>query len=395
MELTKKQQEGLSICVERFNLGMPYTVIAGYAGTGKSTLISHAVAALGFNPEDVVYLAYTGKATEVLRRKGCPNACTAHKFLYYSTKTVQGNFVFKPRKSLESRPSLIVVDEISMLPKELWELLLSHRIYVIACGDPFQIPPVSKDSENGLLDHPHIFLDEIMRQEEDSEIITLSMNIRKMNPIQFTKGNETQVISYDSLVNGMYTWADQIITATNKKRAEVNTEVRQMNGKSGAPQIGDKVISLENHWDILDTTGESALVNGTIGYIKEISEDTITYNIRPGFKIGPIQVYKFTIETEIGEVFSDIIVDKKYIDTGYKTLSPKQEYHIYKAKARLGLEAPAVFDYGYAITAHRAQGSEWNKVLIMEENFPFDKVEHARWLYTACTRAASRLVLIR
>ena len=69
--------------------------------------------------------------------------------------------------------------------------------------------------------------------------------------------------------------------------------------------------------------------------------------------------------------------------------------HIYKAKTRLGLEAPALFDFGYAITCHRAQGSSWKNVLVIEEKFPFDAVEHARWLYTACTRPEKKLVLIR
>lgn len=395
MELTEKQKEGLAIAVERFNMGFPYTIIAGYAGTGKSTLIKFIIEALNIDLEDVVYLAYTGKAAEVLRRKGCPNACTAHKFLFYSSKTIQGNFIFKPRKSLESRPALVVVDEISMLPKELWELLLSHKIYVIACGDPFQIPPISKDSENGLLENPHIFLDEIMRQEEDSEIITLSMNIRKMNPIFFSKGKEVQIFPWENLIDGMYTWADQVIVGTNKKRAEVNAYVRNMLGKSGKPQVGDKLISLENHWDILDTTQESALVNGTIGYVKEIKEDSVVYNIRPGFRIGPIDVYRLTLENEIGEIFSDIIIDKKYIDTGVRTLSPKQEYHIYKNKIRLAETAPCLFDYGYAITGHRAQGSEWDKVLVIEEAFPFNKIEHARWLYTGVTRGSEKVVLVR
>ena len=66
-----------------------------------------------------------------------------------------------------------------------------------------------------------------------------------------------------------------------------------------------------------------------------------------------------------------------------------------KKKERIGDLVPKEFTYAYAITTHKAQGSEWSKVLVMEESFPFDKQEHARWLYTACTRAAEKLVLVR
>ena len=133
-------------------------------GTGKSTLVQFIIAALNLRPEDVAYVTFTGKAASVLRHKGCPNAMTAHKLLYYSKRMPNGKYVFSPRKTLEGNYSLIIVDEISMLPNDLWELLLSHRKHVIALGDPFQIPPIEKKADNHVLDNPHIFLDEIMRQ---------------------------------------------------------------------------------------------------------------------------------------------------------------------------------------------------------------------------------------
>lgn len=396
MELTKKQEEGLQIAVDRYHLNLPYTVISGFAGTGKSTLIRFIIDALGLSEEEVAYVSFTGKAAEVLRQKGCKNACTAHKLLYYSTKTIDGKFIFKPREVLDGYYKLIVVDEVSMLPIQLWEQLLSHKVYVIACGDPFQIPPIDPNSDNHVLDNPHIFLDEIMRQAADSEIIQLSMNIRNMDPIAYKNGKESMVVTKSAVQNGMYTWADQIIVGTNAKRAEINNLVRQLTGKTGGkPQIGDKVISLENHWDLADLTGESALVNGTIGYITEIEETKISYPINLKFVIGPIPVYRISIKTDTGEVFKDIIIDKKYIETGEKTLSPKQEYHIYKHRNKFRFAAPCLFNYGYAITGHRAQGSQWEKVVVVEESFPRDRIEHARWLYTSVTRAENKIILVR
>ena len=96
MILTNKQNEGLRIAVARYKAHEPYTCIAGYAGSGKSTLIQFIIEALNLNPEeDVCYVAYTGKASNVLRQKGCPNAITAHKGLYWAAPNAKGGFIFK------------------------------------------------------------------------------------------------------------------------------------------------------------------------------------------------------------------------------------------------------------------------------------------------------------
>lgn len=128
----------MNIAVARYQLGMPYTCISGYAGTGKSTLVNVIVEALDLDPvTEVAYITFTGKAANVLRHKNCPNAMTAHKLLYKARPTPSGKFIYSPKDVLEGNYKLIVVDEISMLPMDLWSLLLSHGIYVIACGDPF------------------------------------------------------------------------------------------------------------------------------------------------------------------------------------------------------------------------------------------------------------------
>ena len=388
--LTNKQEQGLRIAVERYKAHEPWTCIAGYAGTGKSTLVKFIIAALNVAPENVAYVTFTGKAASVLRHKGCPNAMTAHKLLYYSKRLPNGKFVFTPRTSLEGEYKVIVVDEISMLPKELWELLLRHKVYIIACGDPFQLPPINKNADNHVLDTPHIFLDEIMRQAEESEIIRLTMNIREGKPIQYQRGNEVQVVSPDDVVSGMYDWADQIICATNKKRLDINTYMRAAAGRGELPEEGDKILACRNCWDIIDTTGENALVNGTIGYLDGLTFGTQEYPIY-GFPTVP--VIRTGLRTDDGG-FDEIMLDQQALMTGKKFLTPEQEYQIYRRASLKGLE-PIEFNYGYAITCHRAQGSEWEKVLVFEESFPFDKEEHARWLYTACTRPSEKLVLVR
>lgn len=206
MILTNKQEEGLKIAVARYKNKEPYTCISGYAGTGKSTLVKFIVSALDIDPDLVCYVAFTGKASLILKEKGCPNAMTAHKLLYQSYPRNDGTFWHKPKRPLDKAYKLIVVDEVSMLPKDMWELLLTHHIHVIALGDPGQLPPIGDD--NGVLAAPHIFLDEIVRQAQESEIIRLTMDIREGKPLELYKGKEVQVIDKKDFEDGIYLWAD-------------------------------------------------------------------------------------------------------------------------------------------------------------------------------------------
>lgn len=390
MELTRKQEEGLRIAIDRYNHNEPYTVIAGYAGTGKSTLINFIIAALEVNPEDeVAYITFTGKASEVLREKGCPNAMTAHKLLYYSKQMPNGKFFYRPRPSLEKDYKVIVVDEVSMLPKDMWDLLLTHGIYVIACGDPFQIPPIDKNQDNGILNNPHIFLDEVMRQAKESDIICLSMDIREGKKINPFKGNDTQVFNKKDLCDGMYFWADQILVSTNKSRHDINSYIRDDLGRGFEPEINDKVICLRNCWDTLSEKQCDPLINGSIGTISAMHIESIDYIIMGQKVAAPVLVTDLITSND---EYKNLHIDYTALTTGEKFFNPRQEYIIRKNKQNP--ELPIEFNFGYAITGHRAQGSQWNKVLVLEESFPFDKIEHARWLYTTVTRAAEKLTLI-
>ena len=159
MELTQKQREGLDTAIERFTSGERYTIISGYAGTGKSTLVKFIIAGLpGIDPEqDVVYTSFTGKATQVLSKKGNKNTSTLHKLLFKSVPMPDGTFKRMPVSHIPYK--VVVVDEISMAPKSLVSRLMNYHVYVIGLGDPFQLPPVEKDEDNHLLDSPHVFLD--------------------------------------------------------------------------------------------------------------------------------------------------------------------------------------------------------------------------------------------
>lgn len=393
MELTEKQKQGLDIAVARYEKRQKYTVISGYAGTGKSTLVKFIISALpGIDPDkDVVFTSFTGKATQVLQNKGNKHTLTLHKLLYESHPRPDGTFFRRPVAGIPFK--VVVVDEISMAPKTLIDLLMKYDVYVICLGDPFQLPPVDKNEDNHLLDNPHIFLDEIMRQAAESEIIQLTMKIRNGEPIDNFKGKEVQILSRNELTTGMLTWADQVLVATNATRQSINNQMRKLYNKSGDPQDGDKVICCRNYWED-ESLGGSALVNGTIGHLKNTYESFVKI---PPFIDGKGQMIK-TINadflSETNELYPMVHMDKKLILEGTKSLDFKIEYRLGKNKNMQHL-IPYEFTYGYAITTHRAQGSEWEKVLVIEEKFPFSKEEHARWLYTACTRASEKLVLIR
>ena len=379
----------MKIAVARYKNKEKYTCVAGYAGTGKSTLVKFIVEALNIEQDYVCYVAYTGKAAKVLQNKGCPNAMTAHRLLYQSFPRNDGTFYHKVKRPLDWPYKLIIVDEISMLPKEIWELLLSHNIHVICLGDPFQLPPIGED--NGVLYNPHIFLDEIMRQAQESEIIRLTMDIRAGQELKLFKGKEVQVIDQQNIIGGMYGWADQIIVAKNATRRNINSRMRKMlfDVDDEIPVEGDKVICLRNAWETVTEFGET-LVNGTIGTIGNIKYNHYHPFLHPQMTADFLSD-DYTTDEAITSVldmyFHNLNMDYKLLTTGEETVNAKN-FKRFPKEFR-----PLTFDYGYCITCHKSQGSEYDKVLVFEEFLKGN--DHARWLYTAATRAKEKLVIVR
>ena len=392
MELTPKQQEGLKIALERHRANEKYTVIAGFAGTGKSTLVKFIIDALDVDKDKVAYATYTGKAAEVLRKKGNPNAMTLHKLLYDSIPRQGGGFIRIPKKMLEYK--IIVVDEVSMVPKSMVDMLLKHKVYIIFLGDPFQLPQIDKKETHTLLDKPHIFLDQVMRQAAESEIIQLTMKIRNGEDIPFMHGKEVIVAPKAELVTGHLTWADIIICATNKTRHNMNRQKRELLGYSGILQTGERIIVKRNYWEDCDEDG-NALVNGTVGTVANPYESfvRIPSYVKNDRRDLPLIGCIFTPDG--GKSFDTFEIDKDYLLKEEPCVDWRVSYQLGKLRPKIGDILPKQATYGYALTCHAAQGSEFDKVLVIEESFPFDKVEHQRWLYTAATRSAEKLVLVR
>lgn len=375
--LTKKQSDAIKIMSTKFNSKEPITVISGFAGTGKSSIINYFIENNNLI-DKTRFITFTGKASLVLQNQGLP-ATTIHRLIYNAFKNKRtGKFYFLKKETLDPSIKLLVVDEVSMVPANLLRDLMSFGIPIIALGDPGQLEPIGED--NGLLKKPDFFLDEIHRQAEDSSIIRVSMAVRqgKTLPLENDDPN-VKIISKDEVSAPMMQWADQILCGRNLTRKSINDEMRESLGYKGIyPEAGEKVICLRNYWDTLNDDKEP-LINGTIGTVQNV--------IKPKFED------ELNILSE--EVYLDIATD--YTPSSWDNIPI--DSNIFKGFAPFAQQKPGSrrifheFDYGYAITVHKAQGSEFDKVLVFEERLGGGN--HTRWLYTAVTRAAKKLIIVK
>lgn len=373
MELTKKQEEGLKIAVERYKNNEAYTCIAGYAGTGKSTLVKFIIDALEVPYDKIAFCAYTGKAATVLAKKGNPGATTAHRLLYHTKEMEDGTYVHTPRTSPEEDLKLVVVDEVSMLEKEQWDILMKWHIPVICLGDPAQLPPIHED--NGVLEHPHIFLDEVVRQAQDSEIIKLSMDVREGKYLNFYKGKDVWIIPSEDVSDKLLTTADIVLCGKNATRQGLNRRMRQSiwgDKYTDEPINGDKCICLKNYWN------EGNLTNGTIGFLQGIRK----YNTK---LLKPKMIADFASESD--GYFFDLHMDYQLLSEGKPTVN-KDNWKQYPK-----IERPMEFDYAQCITVHKSQGSEYDRVVVFNE-YLGDRDYWKRWAYTAITRSKDKLVVV-
>lgn len=304
-----------------------------------------------------------------------------------------------------------------MLPEQMWYQLLSHGVYVLALGDPGQLPPV-KDKPAPILEKPHVFLDEVMRQAQESAIIRLSMHIREGKDFRAfpTVSGEVGIISHKYMFEGEDTallQADQIICGTNAERNRINKRVRELMRKGEMPELGDKIIGLDNHWDEISIDG-NALTNGAIGIIKQykIKDQFYPHNNARwnGFPESSKIMYT-DFETEDGDMFSNIPIDYNCIVTGEPFLTPKQEGIISNYNKGLISKAirtgnysisdyakdlPYHFNYGYAITCWKAQGSEFPLVIGYDAGWlkKRNAEEYQKYLYTLVTRTQKTIILV-
>lgn len=376
-------------------------VLTGYAGTGKTTLLKSVIVdALGLEPDvSVAFVTPTGKAATVLIRNGIA-ATTLHKLIYQSQvfeeevevngkKITVEKLSFKRRDSIDKGIRLIVLDEASMVSDEIIEDLANFGVKLLLCGDNAQLPPV--EGFNNCLKTPDYCLTTIVRQELDNPIIRLSKMAREGEYIPYGHyGNTVAVMSKRTFVGDKrrqsLLHADQIICGINKTRVQINDEVRALRGLGSLPQTGDKLICTQNNWETyIDSELRFNLVNGIIG----TAYDTF-YDMEKA--IGFMQFMPDFLDEYCPEALPfDAGI---FIDGNYRYRRGDYFEKTDENGEPVGAFTLNRFEYGYCISCHKAQGSEFDDVIVFDESYAF-KEDKNRWLYTAITRAKKKLIILR
>ncbi len=385
LNLSKDQTNALKTLMEWWNSNSrpPYITLGGYAGTGKTTLISVFRNQLHDQNQTlkVAFCSFTGKATRVLKTKlkevdaifPKDSVSTIHSLIYSPVTNSKEEIIgWDKKKTIDS--NLIIIDEASMVDYDIWTDLLSYNKPIIAVGDHGQLPPINGNFN--LMKNPQIKLLEIHRQEKDNPIIQLSILARVNGEIPFgdygsgvkkmaRNDSEAQEIVGDKMK--YYNPETLILCGYNNTRVRLNKYIRNnLDFEGDMPKIKDRVICLRNNH-------QKEIYNGMLGTIKEI-------------KILDNEWLDAKIEMDDdGQIFSGSIFAKQFNNNQSLNFTRERNSSV----------RGDLFDYGYALTVHKAQGSQAKRVILFEERFKqMDDEMWKRWLYTAITRASEELFIL-
>lgn len=375
MQFSPEQDQALQEVEKWLKAGRsPIFRLFGYAGTGKTTLARYFAEHVD---GDVQFAAFTGKAAQVLRSKGASNARTLHSLIYRprGEEAVEDETTGKTsiaptfslnRQSPVAKASMIVVDECSMVDEQLGRDLMSFGTPILVLGDPGQLPPIS--GGGFFTEHePDFLLTEIHRQARDNPIIQMALDVREGRDLEYGDYGRARVISKSQVDQAEVLAADQVLVGTNRTRKRYNQRLRELKGfTADYPQAGDKLVCLRND-------PAKSLLNGSLWKVMTSSRETVKPGINllvspeddePGRGVAKIKLLKAQFEDPDTEI--PWSTKKRFDD----------------------------FDYGYALTTHKAQGSQWNNVVLFDESYAFRDTRE-RWLYTAITRAAESLIIVK
>ena len=341
----------------------PVMRVFGYAGTGKTTI---ARAFADRIDGGTVYAAYTGKAALMMARNGCADASTIHGMIYKVEEDAYGRVRFRlDRDSPAAAADLMVIDECSMVDAEIGEDLLSFRTPVLVLGDPAQLPPVK--GAGFFTDAPaDVMLTEIHRQAAGNPIIRLATAARSGERIEHGQHGESRVVTRGTLDPDEVAAAGQVLVGKNATRRAYNQQLRRVHGFEGPfPRVGEKIVCLRND-------KPKGIFNGGLFSVTE-----------SGSLSADRQHVEMVVRSDDfpDRAAVDVRVRREFFDGSPDTI-PWQE-----------LRGTQQFDFGYALTVHKAQGSQWGDVIAYDESAMF-REDARRWLYTALTRAADRITLV-
>ena len=400
MEWSNEQQRALTAVADWLRDGsQPLFRLFGYAGTGKTTLAKHLAENAGGR---VHFAAFTGKAALVLQQKGCPNASTIHSLIYKpveksearldaleqelktlkaSEEPVDADVIADYEKLIKEErdqlnkatftinresellgAALLVVDECSMVNEEMARDMMSFGVPILVLGDPGQLPPVY-GTGFFIKAEPDFMLTEIHRQAKDNPIIHLATQVRLGNRLKPGKYGDSRVLA-KRLQTPTLARADQVLVGRNITRHQMNDAIRATLGfKTWYPQQGDKLVCLRNNRDL-------GWFNGGQFTLHESPKETPTVE----------QPFHLQVEETRGAM-----VHPEPFLGEEKKLEELRKWERFAAEE---------FDYGYAMTVHKSQGSQWDKVVLMDETFCF-RDSWEKWLYTGITRAAKLVVVMK
>ena len=312
----------------------------GYAGTGKTTLARHlAEHADG----EVKFAAFTGKAASVMRGKGCKGASTIHSLIYRARESGEEIPSFDLwDEAPASKAELIVIDECSMVDAELGRDLLSFGVPLLVLGDPAQLPPIQG---GGFFTEaePDAMLTEVHRQAADNPIIRLSMDIRAGEYLEPGRYGETQVVAKSDLDPQRVLEADQVLVGRNETRRAYNKRLRERRGFDG-------VSRRRRQARLPAQQPQERLFNGALWTVKE-------RGARARRQDG-IMTMRLMPDDESATAASRCRCGRNASPAG--------------SRRSIGRGASYdEFDFGYVLTVHKAQGSQWDDVVLFDESFAF------------------------
>lgn len=360
--------------------------LGGYAGTGKSTLMA-VVRLLIFQKKPkwrIAFAAFTGKATQVLNTKltqhqavyKTDSISTLHALLYTAIIDKSGQIAgWRRKEKLEF--DLLIIDEASMVTSEIWRDIEHLGIPVLAVGDHGQLPPVN--SRFSLMEKPDFTLTQIHRQAAESQILQIADLARTTGIIpigRYGPGVEkfnSQTSEAGILIEDFLQQTNQetlFLTGFNTSRIKMNISARAVRYRDPEiPEVGDSVVCLKNDWEV-------GIFNGMTGVIAGI---TVAQR-----QNDAVLSYEAEIKDTVGQViYSGLIAAAQF--------NQAESLKFTKAQQR---EVGQLFDYGYCLTVHKAQGSQAARVVLIEERSKYmDDEAWRRWLYTGVTRAETELYI--
>jgi exodeoxyribonuclease-5 len=397
MELTKGQSEAYKYIkgMGKWKGAPNVLVVAGFAGTGKTTLLKMISAETSTPP---LVLTPTGKAAVRVQEASGIEATTIHRYIYSHRPDGKGGFV-RSKKGMDdldrSSNNIVFVDEGSMVDQELWEDLFEvcylTQQDIVIFGDPFQLPPVSVGGEYFSLVDPRfvatkrIELTEIVRQALDNPIIRSSMLVRKGDI--FNGLLDIDRVLPEELVEKsvqLYKTGGATICHTNKTRNELNNSIRNALGRSGPLEVGEPLLVIKNNYEV-------DLFNGEVVTFDGWTDEPYRRSFFDHFNNQKLNVNVGRMKVREPALIDPIVCVEEVMGSLDAKFQGAVAYYCGKANQK---QEMLHVNLGYAMTCHKMQGSEAPEVLVVSEpTIKLNSLDGRKWIYTAITRAKERVSL--